>query len=219
MDLHIHSRYSFDSFTNPKEIIKIAINKKIKLVAITDHDTIKGGLVTFNEKKKINSDLFVIIGEEVNTNIGDIIGIFLNKEIKSKNINEVLDEIIDQDGLVILPHPMKHHNLQSLNSCLDKIEFIEILNSRSPISTKKMDIIHSYNKKELGSSDAHFSFEIGKCYTLLDIPFTPNSYDDLPSIIRKYPLRAEGNFSPSFVEKCSQIVKKIKNINLLKLKF
>lgn len=216
MDLHIHSRYSPDSFSSPKEIIKVAIKKKIEIIAITDHNSIKGSLVSFNEKKKMDTDLFVVIGEEINTNIGDIIGIFLNKEIKSKNINEVLDEIIDQDGLVILPHPMKHHNLQLLNSYLDKIEFIELLNSKSPISTEKINIIHSYNKKELGTSDAHFTFEIGKCYTLLDTSVVPNSYDELPSIIRKYPLQVKGNFSPPYVEKFSQIVKKIKNITLPK---
>jgi len=211
MDLHIHSIYSLDSFTQPKEIIKTAIKKKLEIIAITDHNTIKGGLVTFNEKKKFNTDLFIIVGEEIQTNIGDVIGIFLNEEIKSKNINEVLDEIIDQDGLVVLPHPMKHHNLLLLNSFLNKIEFIEILNARSPLSIENMNIIHSYNKKELGSSDAHFTFEIGKCYTRIDTPLNPNSYDDLPSLIRKYPLRAEGKFSSQIVEKYSQVIKKIRS--------
>ena len=215
MDLHIHSHYSPDSFTRPKDIIKIATKKKLELIAVTDHNSIKGGLVTYNENKRLNSDLFVIIGEEIHTNVGDIIGIFINEEIKSKNVNEVLDEIADQDGLVVLPHPMKHHNLQLLNPYLDKIEFVEVLNSRSPISIKKMNILHSYNKKELGSSDAHFAFEIGKCFTFLDASFKPNSYDELPSIIKKYPLYAEGNFSPPFVEKCSQMIKTIKNFTHL----
>jgi len=44
-DLHIHSKYSKDSINDPKWIIKIAKNKGLNGVAITDHNTIKGSLV------------------------------------------------------------------------------------------------------------------------------------------------------------------------------
>ena len=210
IDLHIHSCYSYDSLSRPKDIIKTAIKNKIKILAVTDHNTIKGGLATYQENKKYNYDCFVIIGSEIHTNIGDIIGLFLNSEIKSTNIGEVIDEINDQGGIIILPHPFKHHDLTNLKFYLNKIEFVELLNSRSPINAEEMKIIHSYNKKELGSSDAHFNFEIGKCYTSLDIPYTPSTNESIISMLRNNQLTARGTFSKPFIEKSSQIIKKIK---------
>ena len=207
LDLHIHSYYSPDSLSQPKNIIKTAIKNKIDIISITDHNTILGGLSTYQENKKNKTDLLTVIGSEIHTDVGDIIGLFLNSEIKSRKIAEVLDEITDQDGITILPHPFKNHNLEILNKFMNKIEFIELLNSRSPITKDEIIQIHSYNKKELGSSDAHFTFEIGKCYTLLNIPFKPNSNDSLISAIRKYPLKAEGTFSNPFIQKSSQLIK------------
>jgi len=210
MDLHIHSSYSYDSFSRPKDIIKNSIKKHIDIIAVTDHDTIKGSLVTFQENKDMNSKLLVIKGEEVHTDLGDIIGLFLNNEIKYKTINEVLDEINDQDGLVILPHPLKSHKTDLLKPYMDRIEFIEILNSRAPLTEQQKQELHSLNKRELGSSDAHFIFEIGKCFTSLDSPSMPATYDGLIPILRKYPLLPEGSFSNPLLERSSQLIKKIR---------
>ncbi len=210
MDLHIHSCYSFDSFSRPKDIIKKALKKDIGIIAVTDHDTIKGSLVTFQENRNMNTDLFVIKGEEIHTNLGDMIGLFLNSEIKSRAIDVVLDEINDQDGLVILPHPLKNHKIDLLKTYMNSIDFIEILNSRSPLTPEKIQILHSFRKKELGSSDSHFVFEIGRCYTSLDVQERPCTYDDLISMLRKYPFMAEGLFSHPMLEKASQIIKRIK---------
>ena len=93
-DLHIHSKYSFDSISEPKKIIKVAKNMGLNGVAITDHNTTKGGL----EAKKINRDhdFLVIVGSEISTEIGDITGLFLSEEIKSRNSMEVIEEIKKQ---------------------------------------------------------------------------------------------------------------------------
>lgn len=36
-DLHLHSEFSFDSYTDPEENIKAAIKNKVKIMAFTDH--------------------------------------------------------------------------------------------------------------------------------------------------------------------------------------
>jgi len=105
IDLHVHSRYSLDCFTPVDKIIKIA--KKIHLdgVAITDHNTIMGGV---QANKILDSELIIIVGSEVTLDNGlEIIGLFLNDNIKSKTFFEVYDEIKDQDGIMILPHPFR----------------------------------------------------------------------------------------------------------------
>ena len=81
LDLHIHSKYSFDSLLTVEKIIKTAEKKKMDGIAICDHDSLKGGLMA----KKVKTDLIVIPGEEIKTDFGEIIGYFLNEEIKSNN--------------------------------------------------------------------------------------------------------------------------------------
>ena len=102
-DFHIHSKFSYDSLLSPKRIVRVAKKRGLDGIAITDHDTIKGAL----EASKFNDSIYVIIGSEIRTEKGDVIGLFLNEEITSKYFDEVVDEIKSQGGLVVLPHPYK----------------------------------------------------------------------------------------------------------------
>ena len=43
-DFHIHSRYSHDSLMHPEKILTKAKKAGLDAVAITDHNTIRGGL-------------------------------------------------------------------------------------------------------------------------------------------------------------------------------
>ena len=131
IDLHVHSKYSFDCYTSVNKLIKHS--KKIGLngLAITDHSTISGGI----EAKKINKDddFIIIIGSEITLdNGGEILGLFLNDNIKSSTFYEVYDEIKNQDGVVILPHPFRYNkkNIEILDEkMLSKIKIIEGINS------------------------------------------------------------------------------------------
>ena len=76
----------------PTTVLKMAKKKGLDGVAVTDHDTIRGGL----EALKVNSDpnFAVIVGSEVETTDKvDIIGLFLTREIQSRETNEVIEEI------------------------------------------------------------------------------------------------------------------------------
>ena len=79
-EFHIHTRYSKDSILNKYFILIMCKIKGIKLLAITDHNEIKGALKYSKFLKKHNID--VIIGEEIMTNCGEIIGLFLTKRIE-----------------------------------------------------------------------------------------------------------------------------------------
>ena len=92
-------------------------------MAITDHGTIQGGLAT---RVSSPNSFIVIVGAEIKTEFGDIVGLFLNEEIKSHRINEVIDEISDQSGLIVLPHLFREHNLNMLDDKL--IEKIDLSN-------------------------------------------------------------------------------------------
>lgn len=159
-DLHIHSKYSKDSINDPRWIIKIAKKRGLSGVAVTDHNTIKGSLVI----KKINTDpdFEIVMGEEVKTDIGDIIGLWINEEIKSRNWEEVIDEIHSQGGIAVLAHPYRGHKL--IEEVAGKIDVIEVLNARTPkkLNEKAHELAVKHHKGFSAGSDAHIPFEIGR---------------------------------------------------------
>ena len=87
--------------------IRPVIEKKgLDGIAVTDHNSIKGAVEVV---KQAPSEVYIIVGAEIKTTIGEILGLFLNEEISSSNPLEVIDEIRDQGGLIILPHPFRTH--------------------------------------------------------------------------------------------------------------
>lgn len=166
-DLHIHSKYSYDSFLSPATIIKIAKKKGLDGVAVTDHNTIKGGA----EALKINKDkdFQVIVGSEIKTEYGDVIGIFLNEEIKSQTFMQVVEEIRDQDGLVILAHPFRK-NIVFPTDLLKYVDLLEGFNARSPkdLNKKAGELARSFGMPITAGSDAHLGFEVGRGRTIVN---------------------------------------------------
>lgn len=165
LDLHIHSKYSYDSFLSPERIIKIAKKRGLDGVAVTDHNTIKGGV----ETTKINKgdDFSVIVGSEIKTEYGDIIGLFLNEEIESRIFMEVVEEIRDQGGLVVLAHPFRK-GITFPTDLLKYVDLIEGFNARSPksLNARALELARKFNKSVTGGSDAHLGFEIGRGRTI-----------------------------------------------------
>jgi predicted metal-dependent phosphoesterase TrpH len=159
-DLHIHSKYSHDSLLDPSKIIKISIKRGLNGIAITDHNTTKGGV----EAKKANKnlDFEIIVGSEIKTEYGDIVGLFLNEDIKSRKFIEAIEEIQNQGGLSVLAHPYRQYNFPE--KIIHHFDYIEGFNARSkPWQNQKSHVLASeFNKNVIAGSDAHFSFEIGK---------------------------------------------------------
>ena len=163
-DLHIHSKYSSDGVLDPKKIVKIAIKRKLDGIAITDHNTIKGGLET---KKYEQADFQVIVGSEIMTERGEVIGLFLTEEIRSTDIQDVISEIKDQNGIVIVPHPfdeMRHSAVHPGEEDVKLIDCIEGFNSRcirGKYNRNAVEFAMKHNLTIVAGSDAHFSNEIG----------------------------------------------------------
>lgn len=152
----------------PKTILRIGERRGLNAIAITDHNTIMGGVKTDRTRRKEKSKVVVIIGSEISTNMGEITGIFLNEEIKSRNILEVVDEIRGQDGLVLVPHPFRRRKFDDLRAIISQIDLLEKFNSQSPITLEQNNLLETLNKTLVGGSDAHFPQEIGLCKTILN---------------------------------------------------
>lgn len=171
-DLHIHSMYSKCSINRPKDILKVAKKRKLDGVAITDHNCIKGA----RQVKKFNKDkdFEVIIGEEIRTDKGEVIGLYLEEQIKGGSLFEVLDKIRENGGISIIAHPFRLAPWMQFKYPVDrlkgKVDGLEVFNSRnSRRSNKKAeDAAKKYNFAKTGSSDAHLPFDIGRGFTLFD---------------------------------------------------
>lgn len=168
-DLHVHSMHSFDGIMGPEQIVRLARRCGLAGVAVTDHNTIAGGIRATQANRSAN--LLVIVGSEISTEIGDILGLFLSDEIKSRNSIAVVAEIHAQGGLAVLPHPYHHHRVLS-SDLLKRLDGVEIYNGRVSddfSQQAKRELVHPYNLIALGNSDAHLWWEIGRARTQMEI--------------------------------------------------
>ena len=164
-DFHIHSKYSYDSLSTPKSIVRTAKIKGLDGLAITDHNTIKGAI----EASKIDKNIEIIIGSEIKTDEGDIIGLFLNEEIKSTGFDCVIDEIREQDGFIILPHPYKTFDIIP-DHVLNNIDAVEIFNGRisNVLNNKARELAFNKKLSFTGGSDAHLAKDVGRVATIFN---------------------------------------------------
>ncbi|HDL02863.1 MAG TPA: PHP domain-containing protein [candidate division Zixibacteria bacterium] len=182
IDLHVHSDHSFDGRTDIESVIKNAEASSLDAVAITDHDTMSAvGLA-----RKYADKVTIIPGMEITTSAAGthIIGLFLKEEIISRDIDDVIDEIHGQGGLVMIPHPYRAgtglmYNRDELHRIdgkqasriLSGADLIEAFNYRctpeSLISTDRLLDFHP-NLAQTSGSDAHHDYEIGKAYIDLE---------------------------------------------------
>ena len=171
-DLHIHTKYSLDGKEEPDKIAKFLKKAGFKGMAITDHDTIKGAL-----NVKVN-DFIVIPGEEIKTDGGHILGIGIKEEIKSRVASIAVEEIHDKGGIAIIAHPFRF-----MKPNVEKIDAAEVINGRAfPRQNKKaMEYAMRRRLPMTAGSDAHFMWEMGRAYTIIDA----ESIDDILDAILK----------------------------------
>lgn len=163
VDLHSHTNYSFDGVTDVRTYVKVA-SQRLGAIAITDHDTMKG----WEAIKGLGEKFTVIPGMEVKTTLGDIIGVFLSEEVKSREPLQVIDEIKSQGGISILPHPLDvHRGFGNIDLVMRKIDCIEVFNARCAFAfenSKALELAKGANKGMAAGSDAHTPGEIGRAY-------------------------------------------------------
>lgn len=166
--LHIHTLYSPCAETKLEDINEYSRKLGIDVIAVTDHNTIGGALCL----RALAPDLRIIIGEEIQTRQGEIIGLFLEQEIEpGLDAVETCERIKAQHGLVYVPHPFdifKIHRLkkQTLMQILDMVDIIEVFNAKSILKIfnwKASRFAKKYGKIGAGGSDAHHLEAIGLC--------------------------------------------------------
>ncbi len=166
-DLHTHTHYSHDSILSPRRFVEQCGRRGINCVAVTDHDTIRGAKAV-----RELADFKVIVGEEVRSSGGEVIGLFLSDEIPGgRTPDETVDRIKGQGGLVGVPHPfdrlrsaLRHEDMVRLR---DKIDFVEALNARIVFASdngRAWRFAEANGLAMSAGSDAHSPAEVGRAY-------------------------------------------------------
>jgi predicted metal-dependent phosphoesterase TrpH len=153
----------------------------INCIAITDHNTIDGAM----EVQRI-APFKVIVGEEVKSSAGDIIGLFLKEEIPRKLTPlETVQAIKAQGALVMMPHPFDRVRPSAIGwdafeTVAPHVDIIETFNARNLFNrddARAIEVAEKYGLVYAVVSDAHTAKELGRTYNEMpDFDDTPQGF-------------------------------------------
>ena len=134
-------------------------------VFLTDHEGIAGARSLLEAGEK------AVIGQEILTREGELIGLFLLEPVPSRlSPEETVDAIKGQGGLVYLEHPYDttRRNLreEAIERIAGQIDIVEVFNGRSQpeINRRAEELRRTLGVPAGAGSDAHTLGEIGSVY-------------------------------------------------------
>jgi len=195
VDLHSHTRYSADARTEPRELVERAREVGLDRIAVTDHGTIEGALVARDAAPEL-----VIVGEEIRCHCRtELIGLFLRERVPQRlSLEETVERIRDQGGLVYAPHPYAYARqaLRRAQRALTVADVVEAVNARAFLPLWNRAATRAAERRGIpagAGSDAHFPFEIGRAYARMPAFHTAEEFRE--ALRRVRPVR-RGTSSP-----------------------
>jgi predicted metal-dependent phosphoesterase TrpH len=198
LDLHNHSSCSYDA-SNRFAHYKAGFERGLfDVVAITDHNTMRAHHFFTNDEFR------VIIGEEIDTSDGELIGLFLSAHgsdeiTKHRPILDTAAEIKNRGGIVYLQHPYyrwlrrSHRVHEDTIAELLRNTLVDVIETRNggafmaESNRRATELARYWGVPEGAGSDAHHPGDIGRCTVRIPFdgdPFTMTN-DDLLAGLRK----------------------------------
>ncbi len=178
-DIHVHTTFS-DGLSSPQQVLDMAQQQGLDLIAITDHDSVAGALLARELHARGHYDFDLIVGTEVTTARGvHVLALFVEERLPAlRSLEHTCEAILRQGGVVIAPHPlspltpsMGRRQIERLLATGFPLAAVETLNP-SPagrITRAKLARLNAgWGLAEVGGSDAHFLCRIGTAYTEYD---------------------------------------------------
>ncbi len=197
-DLHCHSRFSVfkyfrrantrDCYNAPEDVYRIAKERGMSFVTLTDHDSIDGALYLLNKYPDVD-DFF--IGEEVETYFPETgqrihVGVWgLNEEQHREiqrlrpNIRELVPYMKSERMLFGVNHLFQNYRMKNVAAryiaeILDMFDIFEVLNGAMASFHNKMvqqllatvQREHGRHVSMVGGSDAHTLKHVAKVHTV-----------------------------------------------------
>lgn len=211
VDLHTHSVASPDGGITADQYQRAIGTKLLDVIAITDHNRIDFALEL---QKKIGDT--IIVGEEIMTTAGEIVGLYLKEAVKpGLTPQETIKHIKDQGGIVYIPHPFetirKGMHPAVLDELVDHVDIIEVCNGRAFFQNKSEQAVvwtRVNGKQGAASSDAHGFQGLGSTYTTL--PEMPNRDNLLNLMENSVPMTGRPSIRALLYPKLNRLRKKVK---------
>jgi predicted metal-dependent phosphoesterase TrpH len=179
VDLHCHTRASFDSLSSPASVVRAAVERGLTHLAITDHDRIDGAVEAHEIASRAGASglggLTVIVGEEIRTADGDLIALFLDRAVPpGMSAAETVAAVREQGGLVGIPHPFDRFRgtlarTGGMREIVPLVDWIETHNARlvGRGNERAAEFAAEHGLPGVAVSDAHTVLEVGVAYTVL----------------------------------------------------
>ena len=166
-DLHMHTDHSHDCAVPVADLLDYAEAQGLGAIAITDHNVFAGAQEAVQLARR--RDLVVIPGEEIKTQKGEVIGLFLAEKIeRGLPMADTIAAIREQGGVVYLPHPFDRlHTIPdapTLHRHLPEIDVFEVYNARllfEGFNDEALRYARKYNLTMGAGSDAHVLQGVG----------------------------------------------------------
>ncbi|MFA5565376.1 MAG: PHP domain-containing protein [Acidimicrobiia bacterium] len=183
VDMHSHTMWSGDSTTTPDEVEQAVVDSGIDVLCITDHNAIAGA-------KELTKRLpcRVIVGEELRTQLGEIIGLFLTERVPfGVSPLEAAHRIRNQGGLVYIPHPFDPMRANLRADIIDDlvqaglVDAIEGKNGKTSLEHLNLEAREFAAKHDLlvgAGSDAHVPSALGCVYVEMPDFDGPESFKE-----------------------------------------
>lgn len=169
VDCHVHTVFSGDAVTRIDELAVRVAECHLDVVCITDHHSIAGAIAAAERRIGVR----VVVGEEVRTPAGELIGLFLSERIPYVlPLDDVVGRIRAQGGVVYVPHPFDpmraslRHRLEPL-CARGAVDVVEVFNAkvRDPFhNTLAARVAARHALPGAAASDAHDPPGIGAAY-------------------------------------------------------
>lgn len=170
LDMHTHSAASPDGGITMRQYRAVLESGRLDCIAITDHNRID-----FATQAKTQLGERIIVGEEIMTNAGEIVGLYLHEQIEpGLSPEDTVAAIRAQDGLVYIPHPFETVRKGLHPAALERIQadvdIIEVCNGRAFLQNRGEQALVWAKLNQIApaaSSDAHGVRGLGRTYTSL----------------------------------------------------
>jgi predicted metal-dependent phosphoesterase TrpH len=169
VDLHSHTMWSGDSTTTPEELHAAVIDAGLDVLCITDHNAIAGA-----ERLAAELPCRVIIGEELRTTAGELIGLFLTERVPfGLSPHQAAAAMRAQGAITYVPHPfdpMRHALAESATRALAAdglLDAVEVFNAKTALrhlNDRALALAVELGLPAGAGSDAHVPGGLGAAY-------------------------------------------------------
>lgn len=175
VDLHVHTTHSKDATTTVRGVLKQASMRGLNVIAVTDHDEIRGSLEARELASQYNVE--VVPGVEVSTKEGHLIALYVDQPMpKGLSMIDTLVRIGDFGGIAIAPHPMNllpgSLSMEAIVAAMADekaqkvLKGIEVYNMGHEIFNQDAQkFSHFLPLSKVAASDSHVFWTVGVGYT------------------------------------------------------